>query len=66
MKAAAAASAIVFVTTRLAPGGSTDGAIFFVTQGRPLGTGKLIATPGVERFEFELNGLKHPGELKIR
>ena len=66
IKAAATASAIVFVTTKLQPGASTDGAIFFATQGHPLGTGKLTATLGAERFEFEINGLKHPGELKIR
>jgi len=66
LKAAAAASAIVFVQTRLNSGQSTDGAIFFVTQGRPLGPGKLIASMGTERFEFESGGLKHPGDLKVR
>jgi hypothetical protein len=63
LKAAAAASAIAFVTTRLKPGESTDGAIFFATQGKPLGQGKLVVTAGVERFEFEVGGLKHPTEL---
>lgn len=63
LKAAAAASAIVFVTTRLTAGESTDGAIFFSTQGRPLGAGKLVATVGTAQFEFEVGGLKHPGEL---
>lgn len=63
LKAAAAASAIVFVQTALKPGESTDGAIFFPTQGRPFTAGKLIATPGVTEFEFEVGGLKHPGEL---
>jgi len=66
LTAAAAASALAFVTTRLASGESTDGAIFFDTQGRPLGVGKLIAVEGVETFEFEIGGLKHPGELKTR
>lgn len=66
LRAAAAASAIVLVATRLQPGESTDGAVFFPTQGRPLGAGKLIVTAGVERFEFEIGGLKHPGELKSR
>jgi len=66
LKAAAAASAIVFVQTRLNSGQSTDGAVFFATQGRPLGAGKLVASLGTERFEFEVGGLKHPGDLKIR
>ncbi|MBI5281979.1 MAG: hypothetical protein HY858_09875 [Candidatus Solibacter usitatus] len=63
LKAAAAASAIVLVTTRLQSGESTDGAVFFSTQGKPLGAGKLIAIFGAERFEFEVGGLRHPGEL---
>ena len=63
LKAAAAASAIVFITTKLTPGESTDGAVFFPTHGLPLGAGKLIAVVGVTRFEFEVGGLKHPGEL---
>lgn len=66
LKAAAAASAIVFVTTKLAPGESTDGAVFFPTQGQPLGAGKLLATVGTVQFEFEVGGLKHPGELLKR
>jgi hypothetical protein len=63
LKAAAAASAIVLVQTKLNPGESTDGAVFFAAAGRPLGPGKLVATPGVERFEFEVGGDRHPGEL---
>ncbi|HEY3441277.1 MAG TPA: hypothetical protein VGK29_11015 [Paludibaculum sp.] len=63
LKAAAAASAIVFVTTRLTPGESTDGAVFFPTQGHPLGEGKLVARVGTAQFEFAVGGLKHPGEL---
>lgn len=66
LKAAAAASAIVLVVTRLKPGESTDGALFFRTQGRPLGPGTLIATPGAERFEFPYGGDRHPGELTRR
>lgn len=66
LKAAAAASAIAFVSTRLAPGESTDGAVFFSTQGKPLGTGTLVMVTGTERFEFEVGGDKHPGELKQR
>lgn len=63
LKAAAAASAIAFVPTTLKPGESTDGAIFFPMQGRPLTAGKLVATPGSAQFEFEVGGLRHPGEL---
>ena len=40
IKAAAAASAIALVQTKLAAGQSTDGAVFFATDGKPLG-GKL-------------------------
>jgi len=66
IKAAAAASAIVFVTTKLLPGESTDGAVFFPTQGQPLGEGKLFAKVGSAEFEFAVGGLKHPGELVKR
>jgi hypothetical protein len=66
LKAAAAASAIAFAPTRLVPGESTDGAIFFPNLGKPLTQGKIVATPGTERFEFEIGGLTHPGELQHR
>lgn len=66
LKAAAAASAIVLVATKLSAGESTDGALFFATQGRPLGAGRLTAIIGAERYEFEIGGLKHPGELLQR
>jgi hypothetical protein len=66
LKSAAAASAIVFVTTKLLPGESTDGAVFFPTQGQPLGEGRLVALVGTAQFEFTVGGLKHPGELLRR
>lgn len=66
LKAAAAASAIVLVSTRLQPGESTDGAVFFVAPGKELGEGKLVATVGTEQFEFQVGGYKHPGELVRR
>jgi hypothetical protein len=66
LKAAAAASAIVFVTTRLKPSESTDGAIFFPTQGKPIGQGTLRVTMGAEVFEYEVGGDHHPGMLKTR
>ena len=54
MRAAAAASAIVMGTTKLEPGQSTDGAVFFPNSGRPLGAGKLVMEAGGERFEFQV------------
>ncbi len=52
LKAAAAASAIAFVRTRLGPKDSTDGAVFFWNDGKPLGPGILRARVGDELFEF--------------
>jgi hypothetical protein len=52
LRAAAAASAIAFVASKLLPGQSTDGAIFFVNGGKPLGAGKLTANAAGEIFEF--------------
>lgn len=55
IKAAAAASAIALVPSKLMPGQSTDGAVFYPTQGKPLGAGKLVITTAGERFEFPLD-----------
>ena len=66
LKAAAAASAIAFVTTRLKPAESTDGAIFFATQGKPIGAGKLLVTMGGDQYEYAFGGDHHPGTLKTR
>lgn len=52
LKAASAASAIALVTTKLAPGQSTDGAVFYPSGGKPLGTGRLIVNAAAEVFEF--------------
>ncbi len=52
LKAAAAASAIAFVDIKLMPGQSTDGAMFYANQGKPLGSGKLIVRAAGEVFEF--------------
>lgn len=52
IKAAAAASAIAFVLTKLPSGQSTDGAIFYTNNGKPLGPGKLIVHAAGEVFEF--------------
>ena len=54
LKAAAAASAIAFVKTKLEPGESTDGAIFYFPEDRAsLGRGKLMVRAGGQTFEFE-------------
>jgi len=53
-KAAAAASAMAFVATKLKPGDSTDGAIFFETHTKEkgLGAGRLVAHTCGETFIF--------------
>jgi hypothetical protein len=53
LKAAAAASAIVLVPVKMKPGESTDGAIFYPTSGKPLGTGRLVVAAAGTVFEFE-------------
>jgi hypothetical protein len=55
LKAAAAASAIAFVQTKLAPGQSTDGAVFYPNAGKPLGAGQLSVTIGAATFEFPVD-----------
>jgi hypothetical protein len=52
LKAASAASAIALVTTKLSPGQSTDGAVFYPTKGKPLGAGRLMVDAAGETFEF--------------
>lgn len=52
IKAAAAASAIALVQTKLAAGQSTDGAVFFGTEGKPLGAGRLIVRNAAGEFGF--------------
>ncbi len=62
-KAAAAASAITLVSTKLKPGDSTDGAVFFEnrTKEKVLGPGRLVAKTCGETFVFEVYG-----EMKTR
>jgi hypothetical protein len=57
LKAAAAASAIAFVTTKLQPGQSTDGAVFWPNAGKPLGAGKLLVSAAGDMFEFQIEPL---------
>ena len=52
LKAAAAASAIALIQTKLLSGESTDGAIFFPTYGKPLGSGRLFMRTNTDSFEF--------------
>jgi len=52
IKAAAAASAIALVQAKLAPGQSTDGAVFFPTDGKPLGAGRLVMRNAAGEFDF--------------
>jgi hypothetical protein len=54
LRAAAAASALALVQTKLAPGESTDGAIFFDTEGKLLGGGRLVVRTNTDTFQFNL------------
>jgi hypothetical protein len=51
-KAAATASALALVQTKLTPGESTDGAVFFQTDGKPLGPGHLVVRTNTDVFNF--------------
>lgn len=53
LRAAAAASAIALVETRLKPGESTDGAVFFYRSGKPLGPGRLMVHVAGQVFDFD-------------
>jgi hypothetical protein len=63
LKAAGIASAMALVQTKLAPGESTDGAVFFPTEGKPLGPGRLVIRTNTDVFEFneEQSGGGHAG-----
>ena len=54
MRAAAAASALALVPTKLDPGQSTDGAVFYPNGGKPLGSGKLLVSEAGEDFVFPI------------
>jgi hypothetical protein len=58
IKAAAAASAIALVQTKLASGQSTDGAVFFPTDGKPLGAGRLVMRSSAGEFQFNSEELE--------
>ena len=52
VKAAATASALAMVQTKLPPGESTDGAVFFANEGKPLASGHLLVRTNTDVFEF--------------
>ena len=52
LRAATAASALALVQTKLIQGETTDGAVFFPTEGKPLIGGKLIVRTNTDVFEF--------------
>jgi len=52
LKAAAAASVLSLGTTKLEPGESSDGAVFFPNEGKPLIGGKLVVRTNTDVFEF--------------
>ena len=52
LKAAAAASALALTQTKLMPGESTDGAVFFPTEGKVLGFGHLVVRTNTDIFDF--------------
>jgi hypothetical protein len=56
LKAGAAASALALVPTKLQSGESTDGAVFFPSNGKVLGPGTLVVHTGGEFFEFPSDG----------
>jgi hypothetical protein len=56
LKAGAAASALALVTTKLQPGESTDGAVFFPSSGKFLGPGTLVVHAAAEVFQFPSDG----------
>ena len=62
LKAGAAASAIALVPTKLAPGESTDGAVFLPNSGKSFGPGTLLVHTGGEMFEFPTDGEPSTGK----
>src|ERR1017187_6467547 len=50
---AAVASALAMVQTKMPPGNSTDGAIFFPTAGKALGAGRMVVRTNTDVWEFK-------------
>jgi hypothetical protein len=55
VKAAATASALALVQTKLLPGDSTDGAVFFPSERKPMGQGYLVVRTNTDVFHFGTN-----------
>ena len=55
LRAAATASAIALVQSKLDSGESTDGAVFFSTDGKPLGPGHLQVRTNTDTFDFRVS-----------
>jgi hypothetical protein len=60
IKAAAAASAIALVQTKLGPGQSTDGAVFYSLTGRTFTGGSVSIRVGNSTFQFPMVSLNYP------
>ena len=52
MKAATAAAVLALAATKMTPGESTDGAVFFPNAGKPLEHGRLVVRTNTDTFEF--------------
>jgi hypothetical protein len=52
-RAAATASALALGQMKLALGDSTDGAVFFPTDGKPLGPGHMVVRTNTDTFNFQ-------------
>jgi hypothetical protein len=52
LKSGLLVSALALVQTKLGTGDSTDGAVFFPTDGKPLGSGRLVVRTNTDVFEF--------------
>jgi hypothetical protein len=53
-RAAATASALALAQIKLIPGESTDGALFFPTDGKILGPGHLVVRTNTDVFNFQI------------
>jgi hypothetical protein len=53
-RAAATASALALAQIKLVPGESTDGALFFPTDGKLLGPGHLVVRTNTDVFNFQI------------
>jgi len=52
IKSGVLAAVLALVQTKLLPGESTDGAVFFPSDGKPMGSGRLVVRTNTDVFEF--------------